>query len=240
MGDEQQHALEFLNGGLHPLPGRNVQMVGRLVENQQVDFLVHEHTQSQPGLLAAGEIAHLLEHIFPLKEELAQPVPGHLGRAVLLVEHGVVKAPLRVVKVNDLGQIAPFHRGAELDFALAVLLPQQAFEKGGLSSAVVAQNRNPFAPLHPEVHVGKQHPVTEGLGHILHGKHHVALKALFPEAGLHGPLLGGALGLFDPVHPMLDGHGPAVQRPVVDAPALHPLHGIAQLLQLGLLLLVLL
>ena len=39
---------------------------------------------------------------------------------------------------------------------------------------------------------------------------------------------------------MLNGHGPAIQGAVIDAPALHPLHGVAQLLELGLLLLVLL
>ena len=39
---------------------------------------------------------------------------------------------------------------------------------------------------------------------------------------------------------MLDGHGPAVQGAVVDAPALHPFQGKAQLLELGLLLLILL
>ena len=39
---------------------------------------------------------------------------------------------------------------------------------------------------------------------------------------------------------MLDGHGAAVEGAVVDAPALHPLHRVAQLLQLRLFLLVLL
>ena len=39
---------------------------------------------------------------------------------------------------------------------------------------------------------------------------------------------------------MLDGHGTTVQGSIVDAPALHPFHCVAQLLQLSLLLLVLL
>ena len=39
---------------------------------------------------------------------------------------------------------------------------------------------------------------------------------------------------------MLNGHGTAVERSVVDAPPLHPLHRESQLLQLGLLLLILL
>ena len=45
---------------------------------------------------------------------------------------------------------------------------------------------------------------------------------------------------FDPVHPVLDGHGAAVERAVVDAPALHALERKAQLRELGLLLFILL
>ena len=50
----------------------------------------------------------------------------------------------------------------------------------------------------------------------------------------------GLFGFFDPLHTVLNRHGPAEQSAVVDTPALHPVQGIAQLLQLGLLLLVLL
>ena len=78
-------------------------MVGGLVQNQQIDFFIHQHTQPQPGLLAAGEIAHAFEHILPLEHEGSQPVPGGLGGAVLFIEHGVVEAALRVVEMNDLG-----------------------------------------------------------------------------------------------------------------------------------------
>ena len=215
-------------------------MVGGLVQDQKVNLFIHQHTQPQPGLLAAGKGAYGFEHILPLEQEGAQPVPGHLGGQVLFVEHGVVQAPLRMVKADDLGQVAPLDGGSKLDPAAAVLLPQQALEEGGLSGAVVAQKGNALAALHVEVHIGKQHPVPIGLGHIFHFEHHVAGKILFPEGGLHGFFRFGPLGFLNPLHPVLNGHGPAVEGPVVDAPALHPLHGIAQLLELGLLLLVLL
>ena len=57
---------------------------------------------------------------------------------------------------------------------------------------------------------------------------------------LHGLLPGGALGFLDPVYAALNAHGPAVQGTVVNAPALHPFHGIGQLGNFRLLLLVLL
>ena len=215
-------------------------MVRRLVQNQEVDFLVHQHTQPQAGLLAAGQVAHCLEHVFPLKQERAETVSRHLRRAVFLIEHGVVEAPLRVVKVDDLGQISPFHRGAELDFPLTVLLTQQALDKGGFSGAVVPQQGNALAALYQQIHVGEQRPVAEGFRHVLHLEHHVSGEIPLPEAGLHRSLRFGAFRLADAIHPVLDGHGPAVEGAVVDAPALHPLHRVAQLLQLRLFLLVLL
>ena len=53
VGYKQQHALKLLDGGFHPLPGGNIQMVRRLVQNQKVDLLIHQHTQPQAGLFAA-------------------------------------------------------------------------------------------------------------------------------------------------------------------------------------------
>ena len=67
-----------------------------------------------------------------------------------------------MVKVDDLGQISPFHRGAELDFPLTVLLAQQALDKGGFSGAVVPQQGNALAALYQQIHVGEQRPVAEG------------------------------------------------------------------------------
>ena len=240
VGYEQQHPLEFLDGRLHPFPGGNVQVVGRLIQNQQVDFLVHQHTQPQPGLLTAGQVPHLLEHILPLEQERTQPISGSLRRAVLFVEHGVVKASLRVVKVDDLGKIPKFYRRAELNLALTVLLAQKALEEGGFSRAVVAKEGDPLPALYAQVNVREERPIAKGLGNALHFEDDIPGKILFSEGGLHGSLF---FGLFRPVnslHPVLDGHGTAVKGSVVDAPALHPLQGIAQLLQLGLLLLVLL
>ena len=64
-------------------------MVRRLVEDQEVDALVHQHTQPQAALFAAGELADRLVNVVALKQERAQPVTRRLHRAVLLVKHRV-------------------------------------------------------------------------------------------------------------------------------------------------------
>ena len=81
-------------------------MVGGLVQDEQVDPAVHEHTQAQPGLLPAGQGGHHLEHVLPPELERGQPVPRLLGGAVLSVQHGVHQIAVGPVKVDDLGQVA--------------------------------------------------------------------------------------------------------------------------------------
>ena len=105
-------------------------MVGRFVQNQKIDLLIHQHTQSQTALLTAGKVANLLEHILTLEQKRAQTVTGHLWSAVLFIEHGVIQAPFRMVEMDDLGQISPLNSGAKLDLADAILIAQQAFDKG--------------------------------------------------------------------------------------------------------------
>ena len=92
--DEDERALVVLQRILEPFARVDVQMVRRLVEDEQVDLLVHQHAQPQPALLAAGEGADRLEHVLALKQIRAQPVARGLHGAVLLIEHRVEERPL--------------------------------------------------------------------------------------------------------------------------------------------------
>ena len=113
MADEQQRAVKGLHRLLHPFPAGDIQMVGGLVQNEEVDLLVHQHAQPQAAQFAAGQDADGFEHVLPLKLIGCQTVPGALGRDVLLgVQHGVHQIPLRVVEVDDLLQIRPLYRRA--------------------------------------------------------------------------------------------------------------------------------
>ena len=142
--------------------------------------------------------------------------------------------------MNDLGQVSPFHRRAKLNFTGTVLVTQQAFNEGGLTCAVITQQGDPFTALHIQFHIGKEGSVTKGFGHILHLKYHITGEILFSEGGLHMLFRLRFFCLADTLHPVLNGHGATEQGAVIDAPALHTLHSITQLLQFGLFLLVLL
>ena len=169
-------------------------MVRRLVQDQKIDFFIHQHTQPQAALLAAGEGRDGFEHVLPLEEEGAQPVPRHLGRAVLLVEHGVVERPLRVVEVDDLRQVRRLHRGAELDLAVVGQgLSQEDFEKRGLAGAVVAQQGDALPALDLQLHVVEERLPLEGLAQVADGKNLIAEEVLFLEAELQLLFGDGAL-----------------------------------------------
>lgn len=90
------------------------------------------------------------------------------------------------------------------------LLIQQAADQGGLSRAVVSQQGDALPALDQEVHIGKQLLLSEALGQTLGLKHHVSLKIPLGKGGLHGLLQRRLFRLLDPLHPVLDGHGPAI------------------------------
>ena len=217
-------------------------MVGGLVQDQEVDLLVHEHAQPQPGLLPAGQGGDRLEYVLPPELEGGQPVAGGLGGAVQLIEHGVQQAALRVVEVDDLGQVAALHRGAHADLPLVgPLLPHQDLDEGGFAGAVVPQQGAALAPHHLQVHPGEQGALAEGFGQPLDGEHLIPPELPLPEADLHLPLPGGPVGGPHPLDALLHGLGPLEDLVVARiGPDPQLLGGLLQLLDLGLLLLILL
>ena len=218
-------------------------MVGGLVQDQEVDFLVHEHAQPQTAELAAGQDRHAFEHVLPLELVGSQAVAGGLGCYIaLFVQHRVQKGTLRVVEVNDLGQIRRPDGGTHADDAAAYRLgPGDHVQQGGFAGAVFAEKGDALAALHPQVHIGKESAVTEGLGHALQLKHLVAAKLPAGEASVHLLGLGGLGHGAHALDALFHGKGPLVQGVVAHkGPQVHLLRRLFQLLDLGLLLEVLL
>ena len=160
-------------------------MVGGLVQNQEVHLLIHEHAQPQTALLPAGEHGDGLKHILPLEQEFPQTVPGLLGIAPRLIEHGVVEAALRVGKSNLLGQVTHLYGEPLLHRATVLgLLPQNDLQQGGLSRPIVPQQGDAVPILHPEGHMVKENLAAEGLIHLPQGQEIVGVKLRLAKLGL--------------------------------------------------------
>lgn len=82
VGHEDERPLVVLQRILKPFARVDVQVVRRLVEDEQVDLLIHQHTQPQTALFAAGKTRNGLEHVLALEQIRAQPVTRGLHGAV--------------------------------------------------------------------------------------------------------------------------------------------------------------
>ena len=130
---EHDRAGEGVQGVLQHVAGLDVQVVGRLVEAEQVGRVGHQLGQRQPGLLAAREDLDLLLDCVAGEEEGAQQ-PAHLGRAHprrgpgQLLEDGVVG-----VQRLDLmlGEVGDPHVAAQL----AAYRPRRRARRPGSSAA---------------------------------------------------------------------------------------------------------
>ena len=243
VADKQQCAVKGLHRLLYPLPAGDVQMVGGLVQNEEIDLLVHQHAQPQPAQLPAGQHADGFEYILPLKLIRGQTVARALGGHILFgVQHGVHQIALRMVKVDDLLQVCPLHRWPKADSAaVAAFPPCQHVQKGGLSCAVFPDQGNTLAALHPQIYVGEQRSLIKGFCHTPQLQYFVALELPAGKPGVHLFCLGGFGGGAHALNALFHAEGPFVQRVVAHkGPQVHLLRRLFQLLDLSLLLQVLL
>ena len=159
VGDQDHRALELDQRVLERLAALDVEMVGGLVEDQDVGAGGDEDRQREPPLLAAGDVGELLLGVAAGEEEAAEQGarlrPGEAGLALGRVEH--VPRPGRGVGV--LGEVAEVDVVAGADDARGGLAaPGQGLDQGRLAAAVGADEDDVFAALDLELGVLEQRP----------------------------------------------------------------------------------
>ena len=242
MGHEEQVALIRLHRRLDPLPAGHVQVVGGLVQNEQIDLLIHEHAKAQAALLPAGKGGDRLEYVLPPEVERSQPVAGGLGAAVLIINHGVHQVALRVGKLDDLRQIADPDRGPHAQpAAVRLLFPQDDLDKRGFSGPVVPQQGDALAPHYLQIHMLEQSAPVKGFFEVLNGEHLIPPELPLPKFDVQAAFLGGSVGGTQALDALFHGKGPLVElvRPH-EGPQVELVRRFLELFDLGLLLLVLL
>ena len=152
VGDEHEPACELGQAVLQDLEGRDVEVVGGLVEDQEIGGLAHEAGDEDAGLLAAGQPAHRhLQLLGPEQEALgprrdvdAPPLEddrialggeGPAERLVGVEAHAVLLEPddAQAVGALDLPGVGVEGAGEEV-------------EQGRLAAAVRADEADPRAP----------------------------------------------------------------------------------------------
>ena len=151
MRDEEQRALEIEEHALELLPGCEIEMVRRLVEDEEIRVACGEPRESESAALAAREHADLLEHVVAAEEEAGEQVAGRrfveAAGAAERIEHGLVarELALRLCEEGD----ARRRRGAEVALQGREVADDRPDERR-LPRAVRTDHRDPRAARDPE------------------------------------------------------------------------------------------
>ncbi len=166
MRDEDHRAFEVLERGDQHVLGRQVEVVGRLVQHEEIGRIEEHARHHEPRLLAAGERPDPLVDLVARELEGAQQAADQahgLVREVLLqlLEDGDV----RVQQIQRLlGEVAQLDAGADGDVARVGL--QRAghhAQQRRLARAVAAHDRPPLAALDRQVQAVVDHAPAVGL-----------------------------------------------------------------------------
>ena len=125
MTDQDDRSFKLLQGLKKDLPGMDIQVVGRLVEDQEVEGLGQEFGQDDPALFTAGQVGDTFMNIVALKEEGGAEVADD---ADVFKRHGLLDGlENRMVPVEDihgmLTEIPGAEVGPEADLTVARLGP---------------------------------------------------------------------------------------------------------------------
>ena len=174
VGDHQQRQPLTCEIFLKPLDGGDVEMVGRLVKNQQVGAAEKHRCQSHAFALPAGKVSHPLAVVgdTQLCEHLAPAV--FIGLAVLLF-HRVVNGGVtgfgdccvrverwHLLEKSD-AKVAAGYDPARVGF----LNPGDYAQQGGLAGAVSGDNTDFVTFFDAEGDVSEKHAVAVALGELL-------------------------------------------------------------------------
>ena len=213
----QQGALIFQELLFEQLQGLQIEIVGGLVEHQQVGRPGQQTRQQQAVALAAGEGRHRLARPLGTEQKILE-IAHHMAGAAAhgdaiaaqgeVVEHGgvFVEGGAQLVEMGHL------EAGAEADPPLIRLqLPEQQTDQGGLATAVGADDAEPVTAQDGEIEIPYQGAAAPAMGHPLGlaDQPPGALAGVDAKArpALAGPPLAhfGAQGLEPPHAPFVAG-----------------------------------
>ncbi len=200
MGNDEEGAGVVDECFLQDVLRLHVEVVGGLVENEEVGRADQHADQGDAGALAAAEDSDFFEDIVAFEEETAEDIArGHLGAARLDLlhrfDHGEVGIEfVGVVLVEERG------KGLWAEFVITgggFLLAGDHAAEGGLTRAVGADDGDLFPTGHFEVEVFEDGEVAILLGRILKLRNEVGRGGRIGEAEGHYGILGIDLDAFD-------------------------------------------
>ena len=171
VADDNQCAVEVHQRLLQDILGLEVEVVGGLVQNEQVHGFEQQLDHGQAGAFAAGEHLDLLHRGFGTAEHEGAQQVAYLV-AYLVLGHVVDGLEDGQVLVEQgglvLGELAYLHVVAQRQGAFVLNLAHDALHQRGLSLAVAAHEGHLVATLDGERRVLEYHVVAIRLAYAFH------------------------------------------------------------------------
>ncbi|CAI8755951.1 putative 30S ribosomal protein S5 [Methylococcus capsulatus] len=177
MTDQEHRALELTQQLFQQLQCFQVEVVGGLVQHQDVTRLAEQAGQQHPVLLPAGETAHGCAGAFRGKQEIAEV--GHdvdllaiqadpFFAVAYRLDDGLVGIELgaQLIEISDLEMGAGPDRSR-----IGLQLPQQQPQQGRLAGTVRADEAHPVAAQHQSGKILDHRHTTEGDGEMFDLEH---------------------------------------------------------------------
>ena len=159
MGDQDDRALEGGERVLERLAALDVEVVGRLVEDQHVGARGDQDRQREPPLLAAGDVVERLLGVGAGEEEAAEQVARLLAAEPGLALGGVEHGALARGRVGVLGEVADLDVVADPHRALGRLdAAGEGLDQGRLAGPVGADEDDVLSPFDFELGAREQRP----------------------------------------------------------------------------------
>ena len=165
VGDEQHRALERAQRVLERLAALDVEVVGRLVEDQDIRRVLvrpDQHGQRQAPALAAGQAAQRLLGLLAGEQEApeqgARLVGRQTGGALRRLEHALLRVTARPQLLGVLREVPDAHVVARAQPARRELAQAgQCLDQRRLAAAIGADQRHVLGALEPHIGVVEQH-----------------------------------------------------------------------------------
>ena len=164
VGDEEDRPFVLRQDILHRLAGRNVQVVRRLIQDQEVGVLSHHLRQLEPVALAAGKNANQLVEVVGTEQELRQQVVGAGSRDPAGREQLVQDRPAIVQHLLFLRAVADAEARADANrLVIPSAMLDDVTHQRRLAAAVRAHQGDTLAAGDVELGVLEESQFPEGL-----------------------------------------------------------------------------
>ena len=175
MGYNQKGSFVIDQSILQHLFGWDIEVVGWLIQHQQIAWAQQHQSQCESCFLSAAQLAHLLENGVIAEAETAQQ-RSHLGLGPVgdRFEHGVDH---RFVQVEGFGLVLFEISGHHVVFSEAcgpfvrLLRPHHEAEQGGFACSVGADKGDAVTPFHLQFSAKKENLVSVAVGEVVNHSH---------------------------------------------------------------------